>query len=141
MSPQSEITIAIATGAIPFLAVGGLMWLSRRVRQRKAVRIATQIALTDAIHWELGAAAAPEMRRGWLGGWTVSMAVPLEREGTVGAVVRIAHEFFSKLEPGEASPIRIVLTPQQRSRARQAAVSPVPGRAAGRLTRAGARLG
>ncbi len=141
MNRQSEIAIAIVTVIIPVLAVGSLLWLRRRVEQRRSAGIARQIALTDAIHRELGAVAAPEVRPPWLGGWTVSMAVPLEREATVGAVVRIAHELFSTLDRVDAPRLRIVLRPQEREPARQAAPSPAPQRAAGKLTRAGARLG
>ena len=136
MNVQSETAIAIATALIPFLVVGGLLWLSRRIGQIRAAGIARQIALTDAIHRELGAATAPEVRRSWLGGWTVSMAVPLERGATVGAVVRIAHEFFSRLDRTEARPIRIVLTPQERRPPRQTAPLPTSGPETRKLTRA-----
>lgn len=136
MNPLSEIVLGIATALIPFLAVGGLLWLRGRMGRRETARISRQIALTDAIHWKLGAAAAPEVRRGWWRGWTVSVAVPLDEEGTVGAVVRIAHEFFVKLDPMDAPRLRIVLTPGERRPVRRTAPSPVPTPAAGDLTRA-----
>jgi hypothetical protein len=129
-----SVVFATAVVVIPFLAVGGLLWLSGRIRRREAVRINRQIALTDAIHWELGAAAAPEVRQGWLGGWTVSVSVPFQQEATVGAVVRITHEFFSKLD-SDAPRLRIVLTPEVRP-VRLTAMPPVTGPATRDLTRA-----
>jgi hypothetical protein len=110
---ESQITLAIATAIVPFVAVGSLLWVSRRVAQRRAAGIARQIALTDALHREIGAAAAPLVRHSRLGGWTVSVAVPLEREDTVGAVVRIAHQVFSRLDRVDAPRVRIVLTPRE----------------------------
>jgi hypothetical protein len=139
MNLQSEIGTTFVTGIALFLVVGSPLWLSWRVERRRSAGIARQIALTDVIHRELGAVAAPEVRQPWLRGWTVSMAVPLEREATVGAVVRIAHELFSTLDRVEAPRLRIVLTPQEREPVRQAVPSPAPQRAAGKLTRAGAR--
>jgi len=44
----------------------------------------------------------------------VSVAVPLEREDTVGAVVRIAHQLCSRLDRVDAPRVRIVLTAQER---------------------------
>lgn len=136
MSSLTEIVLGIALAMLPFLTIGGLLWLRGYMGRRETVRAIRQIALTDAIHWELGAAAAPEVRRDWLGGWTVSVAVPLEEESTVGAVVRIAHEFFAKLDPMKEPRLRIVLTPNERRSVRWATPSPVPNRAAGDLPRA-----
>jgi hypothetical protein len=110
---ESQIPIAVATAVVPLAAVASLLWVSRRLEQRRAAGIARQIALTDALHREIGAAAAPVVRRSRLRGWTVSVAVPLEREDTVGAVVRIAHQLFSRLDRVEAPRLRIVLTPRE----------------------------
>jgi hypothetical protein len=137
MNLGSEIVGATATVTVMFLAIGSLLWLGRRIEERRASGIARQIALTDAIHFELGAVAAPEVRKAWLGGWTISMAVPLEREGTVGAVVRIASDLFSALDRVDAPRIRIVLAPQEQRLTPKAAPTPAPPK----LTRAGAQLG
>ncbi len=132
----SEIAVGIGVTMIPFVAVGGLLWLSERMRRRECVRISRQIAVTDAIHRELGAVASPDVRRGWLGHWTVSMAVPFGQKGTVDAVVRIAWEFFATFHPAEASRLRIVLTPAERKPMRQAGSSSRPGLGDGGLPRA-----
>jgi hypothetical protein len=70
----AEIAVGIAVAMIPFLAVAGLLGLSGHLRRREDDRIYRQIAVTDALHRELGAVAAPAVRRDWLGGWTVSAA-------------------------------------------------------------------
>lgn len=126
MSGLAEVGFGIAVAAVPFVAVGSLLWLRGRMLRRESLRIRRQIALTDAIHWELGAAAAPEVRQGWLGGWTVSAAVPFQQEATVGAVVRIAHDFFSELDLDEPR-LRIVLTSDGRRPGRRAEAMLVNG--------------
>ena len=78
-----------------------------------------QIELTDAIHWELGAVAAPVVRHRLFGGWRVSMAIPLDRVGEVGAVVRLTAKLFRSA----AEPLEIVLRPAARS-AQPVAVDP-----------------
>src|SRR5713226_3908445 len=90
--------IVIVTTLLPFLAVAGLLWLAGQIRERREACIARQIALTDAIHRELGAAAAPEVRRSRSREWIVSVRVPLDREETVGAITRITHDVFRRLE-------------------------------------------
>jgi hypothetical protein len=133
MSLETETTIMIAL--IPFLAVWALLDLSRRVQRRREARVARQIALTDAIHRELGAAAAPEVTRSLTGEWTVSMRLPLHREGLVGAVTRLTQDVFRRLDRQDAPRLRLVLIPQvvrpwQQGRETDAT------RAAGRLSRA-----
>lgn len=111
MSMDTEIAIMIAL--VPFLAVWGLLALSSRVARARSVRVARQIALTEAIHRELGAVAAPEVQRGWTGGWTVSVRLPLQREGLVGAIGRITHDLFRRLDRQETPRVRLVLIPQE----------------------------
>jgi hypothetical protein len=133
MSLETQTTIVIAL--IPFLAVWALLDLSRRVQRRREERVARQIALTDAIHREMGAAAAPEVTRSLTGEWTVSMRLPLHRESMVGAVTRLTQDVFRRLDRQDAPRLRLVLIPQpvrpwQRGRPADVA------RGAGRLSRA-----
>jgi hypothetical protein len=133
MSGAIETTIMIVL--IPFLAVWGLLALTQRIADYREERIARQIALTDAIHRELGAAAAPVVRRSWSREWIVSMRLPLERETTVGAITRITHDLFRRLDRQDPPRLRLVLVPQgvRPGLRRMATGSP---RAAGRLSRA-----
>jgi hypothetical protein len=102
----------------PFLVVIALLRLADFVSARREASHARQIALTDAIHRELGAVAAPVVSRRPGGGWLVSMAVPLDRPGTTAAIVRITERMFAR-DGGGSDPLRILLTP--------AAVRPVTG--------------
>ena len=101
--------LSTAIALTPFLVVLALLRLAESVSVRRDARYARQIALTNAIHRELGAVAAPMVtRRG--GGWLVSMAVPLDRPGTTAAIVRITERMFAP-DGGDADPLRILLTP------------------------------
>ena len=111
MSGETAATIMMAM--TPFLMVGALLEISRRVAHAREVRVARQIALTDAIHRELGAVAAPEVRRGWAGDWLVSVRLPLHREGLVGAISRITHDLFRRLDRREIPRVRLVLVPEE----------------------------
>ena len=113
---------SIAIALSPFLVVIALLRLADFVSARREASVARQIALTNAIHRELGAVAAPVVSRRPGGGWLVSMAVPLDRPGTTAAIVRITERMFAPAGGG-ADPLRILLTP--------AATRPVAGASAG----------
>jgi hypothetical protein len=132
----SETALGIVMTTIPFLALGAVLWLRGLRERRETVRIIRQIGLTDAIHRELGAAAAPWVEHSWLRGWTVSVAVPLTEERIVGAVVRIAQDFFARVGPTDARQLRVVLTPGVRRSVRPAAASAVSHPAEGNLAKA-----
>jgi len=133
MSLETETTIMIAL--IPFLAIWGLLRFVGAVERRRDARVARQIALTDAIHRELGAVAAPNVRRTWSGEWVVSMRLALAREGTVGTITRITNDFFRRLDRQDPPRLRVVLLPQEPRPARRILATDSP-RSAGRLSRA-----
>jgi hypothetical protein len=133
MSSETEITIMIVL--VPFLAVWALLALSRRVQRRREERVARQIALTDAIHGELGAVAAPDVTRSFAGEWTVSMRLPLHHEGMVGAITRLTQDLFRRLDRQDPPRLRLVLIPQTVRPWRRDRVVGV-SREAGRLDRA-----
>ena len=118
---------ALLTIAIPFLAVSALLRFSERLQDRRELERERQIELTDAIHWEFGAVTAPVVRQRWFGGWRVSMAVPLDRAGEVGAVVRLTAKLFRADSAGKG--LEIVLQPAARS-VPSVAVEPSSARAA-----------
>ena len=133
MITETEATIMIVL--IPFLAVWALLVVSRRVAEAREARVARQIALTDAIHRELGAVAAPEVWRDWGGAWIVSVRLPLYREALVGSISRITHDLFRRLDQLETPRVHLLLVPQEpRPVRRPMAVGST--RPAGRLTRA-----
>jgi len=101
------LTIAIAT--TPLLAVIGLLKLTDWREVRRAARVARQIELTDAIHRELGAVAAPTVKRRAAGGWLVRISVPLDRPALVAAILRVTEAVFTAR--GSRTGLRIVLAP------------------------------
>ena len=132
MSLETEISIMIAL--IPFLAVWGLLRIAGAVERRRERCVSRQIALTDAIHRELGAAAAPHVRRTWTGEWVVSVRLALARESTVGAIARITGELFRRLDRQDPPRLRVVLLPMDERVRRVLATG--SSRPAGRLSRA-----
>ena len=93
------------------LTVVGLLRVAERLQLQREARYARQIALTDAIHRELGAVAAPTVCKRLNGGWLVSMMVPLDRPATVATLLRITQRVFASGGGPGAKPVRIVLTP------------------------------
>jgi hypothetical protein len=114
---------------LPFLAVWGLLALAGSRERRREARVFRQIALTDAIHREMGAVAAPEVHRTWSGEWVVSVRVALSREATV------ANDLFRRLDRQESPRLRVVLIPRDVRPVRRV-LAPDSSRPAGRLTRA-----
>ena len=97
---------ALVIVAMPFLAVTLLLKLSERLQDRRDLERDRQVELTDAIHWELGAVAAPLVHR-IRRGWRVSMALPLDRSVEVATIVRLTAKQFG--QTGER--LEIVLRP------------------------------
>ena len=95
--------------AVPFAVVSALLRLVERLQDRRDLERNQQIMLTDEIHWELGAVAAPVVSRRPGGGWRVSMAVPLDRPAVVTTLLRVtAHHFAAEKAAGR---LEIVLRP------------------------------
>src|SRR4030095_14586198 len=94
------LMVLIATS--PIWMVMGLLWFSERRAESCARRVALQIQVTDAIHRELGAVAAPEVAAGPGGGWRVRLRVP-GRPAVVGPPGPIGH---GTLAPGGPAPVR-----------------------------------
>jgi hypothetical protein len=111
------MTVLLTTAVVlllPFLAISALLVLAERLQDRRERARYRQIALTDAIHRELGAVAALTVRQRLGGGWAVSMAVPLDRPAAVAAILRVTGQHFSPQEQ-EAVPLEIILTPETSS--------------------------
>jgi hypothetical protein len=100
--------VAIAVAAAPLGVIVGLLRLMDRLQRRRDARYARQIELTDAIHREMGAVAAPTVERRRGGGWVVRMRVPLDTPALVAAVLRITDQVFSSSDTRDT--LQIVLT-------------------------------
>jgi hypothetical protein len=109
---------------VPVAFVVALLKIVARRRQQRLGEIARQIAVTDAIHAELGAVVAPTVRR--LGnGWRLAIPVPFDDLGTVTRVVEAASRAFDAAERAAPARFELVLSPQERPIRRVARVAPV----------------
>ena len=108
---MNSVIAAVAVSLVPFAAVLGLLWLSAWIERRRAMAVARQIELTDAIHRELGAVAAPTVQPARHGSWRVVMAVPVDRPETLGALVRIADRVILRADRVPGHRVEIAVTP------------------------------
>ena len=94
------------------LLTAALLFMERRARIRLA-ECARQVAVTDAIHAELGAIVSPIVRCRLGGRWQLAIPVPFDDLDTVGRVVRAAYEGFDAPDrlPGR---FEIVLSAQEK---------------------------
>ena len=101
------LLVVFAVMVFPFAVVVALLRLAARLERTRAAVISRQIALTDAIHHDLGPVVSPWVtRRG--GRWRVSVAVPFDRPALVEAVVAVARRAFPER-------FELVLTPRERT--------------------------
>jgi hypothetical protein len=104
--------------AVPAVALGVVLAIVTRVQRARTHVIEQQIALTDAIHAELGAVAAPVVVKPMFGPWRVTFAVPFGRPALVEQLIVITSRVLKSVSP---SGVRIVLTPRADVRAARAA--------------------
>ena len=101
------LLVVVAVMVFPFAVVIALLRLAVRVERARAAAISRQIALTDALHRDLGPVVSPWVtRRG--GRWRVSVAVPFDRPAIVEAVLADVQRAFPER-------FELVLTPRERS--------------------------
>jgi hypothetical protein len=111
----ASLPLVFVFGPLAFAA-----WRERRTDEARA----RQIAMTDAIHRDVGALVAPTVEPRLGGPWRVNIPVPFERPEVVASVLGIAHASSrafdrSRGDHGEIRPVRpmeIVLTPQEETR-------------------------
>ena len=106
--------LALSVALFPIaLMAAALLAMERRARVRLA-ECARQIAVTDAVHAQLGAIVAPVVRRRLGGRWQLVIAVPFDDLDSVGRVVRAAYEGFDGPERAIPGRFEIVLSPQEK---------------------------
>ncbi len=96
-----------------FLWVGMPILLTSWVRKRREMAVKCQIALTDAIHWRVGAVVSPVVETPLWGPWRVRIAMPLTAPAMVGTILAVTHAVLSACGPTDPDRYRIVLTPMQ----------------------------
>jgi len=94
----------------PFAMIIALLWLAAWRQRRREMALARQIELTDAIHREFGAVAAPTVRPAAGGAWRVSMSVPIDRPETLGELVRIADRVIARRDRPRGARVEIAVT-------------------------------
>jgi hypothetical protein len=102
------LTVLVVVG-LPLTSLVSLLLTIGRMERARDTRVARQVALTDAIHRELGPVVAPVIERRIGRGWRVVIAVPFERPAIVERVVAIAHAALAR---DGAPAIEIALTAQ-----------------------------
>ena len=107
---MSTMLGAIFVAVIPPVVIGALLRLSERVQRQRDARFARQIELTDAIHRELGAVAAPTVGKRRGGGLIVRMMVPLQQPELVAAILTVTDQVFARDDAPQA--MEIVLAPR-----------------------------
>ena len=107
------LTLATLVGSVllPAAFVAAVLLAVGRIERARDARIARQVAVTDAIHRELGAVVAPLVKRRFGRDWRVEIAVPFESPAIVGRVVAIAHRVMR--EAGERGRLELVLAAQE----------------------------
>ena len=110
------LLVAVTVVVLPFGAVVGLLLLAGRVQRGQQVRVAQQIAVTDAIHRELGAVVAPSLAKRLWGAPRLVIPAPLERPSMVAAVLTIAHRVLRGWDGAGTARIEIVVVPRPEGR-------------------------
>ena len=107
------VLVTVVVVAVPFLGVIGLLLLVARWQRGRDLRVAQQVAVTEAIHRELGAVVAPSMIKPTWGSPRLVISVPFDRPNLVAAVLAIAHRVLRNWDGAAAPPTKVVMVPQR----------------------------
>ncbi len=106
-----QIALVVVVFGLPF----ALIAIASRVQRAHREVVERQIAVTDAIHRELGAVVAPVVRRHGRDAWSVAVAAPLDRSVAVGRVLALAYDALAG-DGGRAPDVSFVVTPRASAR-------------------------
>lgn len=99
--------ILVAAG-LPLVLLVALLRLAARRERRRAARVACQVAVTEAIHQELGAVVAPVVES-TSGGYQLVIPLSTESVAVMGAVLAAARRGLERFDEGAAARTPIVL--------------------------------
>jgi hypothetical protein len=103
--------LALLVAVTPFVALAALLSLVSRRERTQQQAIAYQVAITDAIHGELGAVVAPVVTPVRRGRWRIGIPVPIGHPGLVAAILAIVdRRLVSRLGPDVR--FEVLLTPR-----------------------------
>jgi hypothetical protein len=105
-----DALLGIGVALLPIGVVLALLGLVEWRDRRQERVVACQRELTEAIHRELGAVAAPLVELGSGGRWRVSMAVLSDRPDTVGALIRLTNRVLSRDGGSPGGRVRIAVS-------------------------------
>ena len=105
--------VTVVAVLLPVAMFTAALLLSTWRARTRPLAIARQIAVTDAIHGELGAIVSPVVRHRLWGRWQLMIPVPFDDLDTVTQVVRTAYGAFDALERTKPGRFEIVLSPQE----------------------------
>jgi hypothetical protein len=94
--------VEIGVVVVVFAAPWALLALAGRAERARNEVVERQIAVTDAIHRELGPVVAPVVTRRGRNAWEIAMATPLDRPVTTGRLLVIAHDALIAPDAREA---------------------------------------
>jgi hypothetical protein len=106
---------AIAVILMVVMGIVGPLWLGGHVRRAREEAGARQVAVTDAINREIGAAVSPVVAPRMWGPWTLEIAVGREQERFLGRVLPIAARTMTRFEearPRHRRGFQIVVVPR-----------------------------
>jgi hypothetical protein len=118
-------TLSVMVALLPFTLVVAALKISSWRQRTRLAEVTRQIAVTDAIHAELGAIVSPVVTRKLGRGWRLAIPVPLDRPDTVMRVLDAAYRAFEPSERTRPGRFEVMLTPQERPVPRRISV-PVP---------------
>ena len=104
-----------ACALLGFAFVGGPMLLVDWSRKRWQTVVERQIALTDALDWQLGAIVAPVVTKPLFGPWEIRIAVPFVRSAALARILSVVHDVFSDVEARSGGSYRVILSAKQDS--------------------------
>jgi len=93
------------------LWVIGPMVLTDWFRKRREESVKRQIALTEAIHGQVGPIVSPEVTKPFWGPWQIRMAVPFTQPTEVGRILSVVNGLLSATN--QLDQYQIVLTPRE----------------------------
>ena len=100
---------AMLVALYAFLWLGLPALFAARLRQRREAAAVRQIALTDAIHSQLGPIVSPVVSKPLRGPWQIRIAVPLTRPLVAGRLLTVVQQALAS-DRTQREQYRIVLT-------------------------------
>jgi hypothetical protein len=120
----------LVTLMLPVTLLAVLLLATGRMERARDMRIARQVAVTDAVHRELGPVVAPVVKQRLGRDWRVEIAVPFDSPAIVGRVVAITHAAMLRSDGNRRIEIVLAAQEPEARRANVRKLQPASSRAA-----------